>query len=100
MKMSGYLVFWNKDSRMSSWALVKVVLSLRCFRGLEAEDIYMSKIINCRCYSAEIQIIDVQHFLIIRLLNSETIIFVILNVNKISLQCGYNNEVIFRRLGY
>lgn len=49
MKMSGYLVFWKRDSRMSSWARVKVVLSLRCFRGLDAEDIYMSRVINCRC---------------------------------------------------
>lgn len=46
---------------MSSWARVNVVLSLRCFRGLDAEDIYMSKGINCRCYSAEIEIIVMQN---------------------------------------
>lgn len=46
---------------MSSWARVNVVLSLRCFRGLDAEDIYMSKVINCRCYSAEIEIILMQN---------------------------------------
>lgn len=46
---------------MSSWARVKVVLSLRCFRGLDAEDIYMSREINCRCYSAEIEIIFMQN---------------------------------------
>lgn len=34
MNMSGYLVLPNSDSRMSSWARVKVVRSLRCFRGL------------------------------------------------------------------
>lgn len=46
---------------MSSWARVNVVLSLRCFLGLDAEDIYMSKVINCRCYSAEIEIIVMQN---------------------------------------
>lgn len=46
---------------MSSWARVKVVLSLRCFLGLDAEDIYMSREINCRCYSAEIEIIFMQN---------------------------------------
>ena len=37
MKMSGYLVFWKRASNTSSWALVKVVLSRLCFRGLPAE---------------------------------------------------------------
>ena len=32
MKMSGYLVLEKSDSRMSSWARVKVVRSRRCFR--------------------------------------------------------------------
>ena len=32
IKISGYLVLVNKFSRMSSWALVKVVRSRRCFR--------------------------------------------------------------------
>ena len=34
MKMSGYRVLANSASRTSSCALVKVVLSRRCFRGL------------------------------------------------------------------
>lgn len=33
IKMSGYLVFPNRFSRMSNWFLVKVVRSRRCFRG-------------------------------------------------------------------
>jgi hypothetical protein len=33
MKMSGYLVLPKSDSSTSSCALVKVVRSLRCFRG-------------------------------------------------------------------
>ena len=33
IKMSGYLVFENKSSRISSCALVNVVRSLRCLRG-------------------------------------------------------------------
>jgi hypothetical protein len=34
MKMSGYLVLAKRDSRTSSWARVKVVLSLLCFLGV------------------------------------------------------------------
>ena len=33
IKISGYFVLWKSDSRISSWALVKVVLSRLCFRG-------------------------------------------------------------------
>ena len=37
MKMSGYRVLANSASRMSSWARVKVVRSLRCLRGVSAQ---------------------------------------------------------------
>ena len=33
MKMSGYRVLLKSSSKISSWALVNVVRSLRCFRG-------------------------------------------------------------------
>lgn len=36
MKMSGYRVLANSDSRMSSCVRVKVVRSRRCFRGFAA----------------------------------------------------------------
>lgn len=34
IKISGYLVFKNNDSRTSNWARVNVVRSRRCFLGL------------------------------------------------------------------
>lgn len=49
MKMLGYLVFWKRDFRMLSWVWVKVVFFLCCFCGLDVEDIYMFRVINCRC---------------------------------------------------
>lgn len=39
IKISGYLVLPNSDSRMSSWARVKVVRSRRCFRGFTPENV-------------------------------------------------------------
>lgn len=37
INISGYLVLPNNDSNTSNWALVNVVRSLRCFRGLTPE---------------------------------------------------------------
>lgn len=39
IKISGYLVFVYSESRISSWARVNVVRSLRCFRGFTPENI-------------------------------------------------------------